>query len=177
MVSESSDKTLTENELRVAGVERDVHSGRPGHTLCPLCPGVSAPLPGSHNPATHDFNGGYTDTVENIFRDFCENPILTGMTLSGGEPMCRVKPLLKLAKMVRERKKDIVIYTGYTIEELAERAKTEPEVAELLLTARLVVDGPFIEDKRDLSLVFRGSGNQRLLYADDVKKALGKATE
>lgn len=177
MVSESSDKTLTENELRVAGVERESIVDGPGIRYVLFVQGCPHHCPGCHNPATHDFNGGYTDTVENIFRDFCENPILTGMTLSGGEPMCRVKPLLKLAKMVRERKKDIVIYTGYTIEELAERAKTEPEVAELLLTARLVVDGPFIEDKRDLSLVFRGSGNQRLLYADDVKKALGEATE
>ncbi len=177
MVSESSDKTLTENELRVAGVERESIVDGPGIRYVLFVQGCPHHCPGCHNPATHDFNGGYTDTVENIFRDFCENPILTGMTLSGGEPMCRVKPLLKLAKMVRERKKDIVIYTGYTIEELAERAKTESEVAELLLTARLVVDGPFIEDKRDLSLVFRGSGNQRLLYADDVKKALGKATE
>ena len=174
MVSESSDKTLAENELRVAGVERESIVDGPGIRYVLFVQGCPHHCPGCHNPSTHDFDGGYSDTVENIFRDFCENPILTGMTLSGGEPMCRVKPLLKLAKLVREKKKDIVIYTGYTIEELAERAKKEPEVAELLLTARLVVDGPFVEDKRDLSLVFRGSGNQRLLYADDIRKALGK---
>ena len=88
--------------------------------------------------------------------------------------MCQVKPLLELARLVREKNKDIVIFTGYTIEQLAERAKSEPELRELLLLARLIIDGPFVEEKRDISLVFRGSSNQRLLYAEDIAKALGE---
>lgn len=174
MVSESKIKALADNEIRVAGVERESIVDGPGIRYALFVQGCPHHCPGCHNPETHDFGGGYTDTVENIFRDFCENTILTGMTLSGGEPLCQVKPLLKLARQVREKKKDIVIFTGYTIEQLAERAKSEPELRELLLLARLIIDGPFVEEKRDISLVFRGSSNQRLLYAEDIAKALGE---
>ena len=153
----------SENEIRLAGVVKESIVDGPGIRYTVFVQGCPHNCPGCHNPETHDFSGGYTDTVENILADFKKNPLLTGMTLSGGEPMCQAASLLKLAKAVRECGKDIVIFTGYTAEALSEMAKNAPEIKELALTARLLIDGPYIDARRDLALTFRGSDNQRLL--------------
>lgn len=154
---------MESESIRLSGIVRESIVDGPGIRYAVFTQGCPHHCPGCHNPETHDFNGGYFDTVENIFNDFKRNPLLTGITFSGGEPMCQSKPLLKLAQMVVEFGKDVVIYSGYTLEQLSEMSKETPEIRELLLLCRLLVDGPYIEAKRDLSLNFRGSSNQRLI--------------
>ncbi len=110
-------------------------------------------------------------TIDEIMDKFLEDPLLAGMTFSGGEPFCQPQPLCELARRVKAVGKNIVIYSGYTFEQLQEMALKDPYVEELLQLCDLLVDGPFIEARKDLDLLFRGSANQRLLNLTNYPQA------
>ena len=86
-----------------------------------------------------------------------------GVTFSGGEPFCQPEPLCELAQLVKVRGKHVMVYSGYTLEQLLEMGKTKPAVLRLLRLADTLVDGRYVEELRDLTLEFRGSSNQRII--------------
>ena len=92
-------------------------------------------------------------------------------TLSGGEPFCQAEGLCDLGRRVKAMGKDLMVYSGYTLEQLLEKGKREPAVPALLRLADTLVDGPYIEALRDLTLEFRGSSNQRILHLRDILPA------
>ena len=101
--------------------------------------------------------------VAEILAELDKNPLLKGITLSGGEPLCRAQELLPLVKSARERGKDVVCYTGYTLEDLFPLMEEDKPLAELLSLIDLLIDGRYDHAQRDLTLRFRGSRNQRVL--------------
>jgi anaerobic ribonucleoside-triphosphate reductase activating protein len=135
----------------------------PGIRLALFTQGCPHGCPGCHNPETHDFAGGYDCDTGVILNEFSRNPLLRGITLTGGEPLCRPGELLPLAGELKGRGKDICCYTGYTLEQLLPMAENDPALAALLPLIDILIDGPFVEGERDLSLRFRGSRNQRVL--------------
>lgn len=149
------------SELRVAGIEPESIVDGPGFRFAVFVQGCPHNCPGCHNPQTHPFEGGKVMSVEEIFQEFKRNPMLKGITLSGGEPFCQAAPLAKLAEFVHSACKDVVVYTGYTYEELA--VSSDTAIQTLLSETDLLVDGPYIEAQRDIELRFRGSGNQRMI--------------
>ena len=155
--------------IRLAGIIRESIVDGPGLRLTVFTQGCPHRCKGCHNPQTHDPLGGYDAEIENILRVLDENPILRGITLSGGEPMDQARQLLPLAKSVIGRSRDIVIFSGYTFEQLLEMSEKRPEIKELLSLSFLLVDGQYMEEQRDLTLRFCGSRNQRLI---DVAKSL-----
>ncbi|MEG1028208.1 MAG: anaerobic ribonucleoside-triphosphate reductase activating protein, partial [Oscillospiraceae bacterium] len=114
---------------------------------------------GCHNPETHDFNGGNFKSIDEIFNEISANPLLKGVTFSGGEPFCQQDSLVLLSQKIKELNKDIWCYTGYLYEDIKD--------TKLIDYIDVLVDGPFIEQQKDLLLKFRGSQNQRII---DVKK-------
>ena len=96
-----------------------------------------------------------------------ENPLVSGVTLSGGEPFCQPEPLAELAQELKCHGKHIMAYTGYTWEQL--RDKHDAAIERLLAQCDVLVDGRFVESQKDMALRFRGSKNQRLI---DVQKSL-----
>ena len=147
--------------LRVAGIVNDsIVDGR-GIRLAVFVQGCPHRCPGCHNPETHDFGGGHDDDTDRIFEVFRKNPLLRGITFSGGEPFCQPAPLVELAKKVHAVGKDVTAYSGWTYEELCE--KHDPAIDALLAECDVLVDGRFIEALKDLELTFRGSSNQRLI--------------
>jgi anaerobic ribonucleoside-triphosphate reductase activating protein len=122
---------------------------------------------GCHNPGTHDERDGYFVETRDILARFDENPLLSGITLSGGEPFLQPGPLGLLAEQIKARGKTVFTYTGYTFEELLllmlEDSARGPDVARLLSFTDTLIDGPYIEELKDLDLLFRGSSNQRIL--------------
>lgn len=148
-------------QLRVAGIEPESIVDGPGIRFAVFVQGCPHQCPGCHNPQTHPFEGGTAMGVEDLFARFKVDPLLKGITLSGGEPFCQAEALASLAGMVHGMCKDVVVYTGYTYEELAGSA--DPAVQALLRETDLLIDGPFIEEQKDLELRFRGSENQRLI--------------
>jgi len=152
-----------ENKLRLAGVIRESIVDGPGWRFVVFAQGCPHRCKGCHNPQTHDFDGGYDTTVENIINEVKKNPYLKGVTLSGGEPFCQAKPLAVLAKKAHELGLDVITYTGYTYEELIEGANEENGYIELLKETDILVDGRFILEEKTLELRFRGSRNQRVI--------------
>lgn len=156
-----------EHEIRVHGlVEESIVDG-PGLRYVVFTQGCPHRCPGCHNPETHDPEGGQILTVSGIFSQFSKNPLLAGITFSGGEPFLQPAPLLELARRVRRSGKNVVIYSGYTLEQLRVQAASSPDVAALLRCTDILVDGPYIAAERDLELLFRGSRNQRMLRLRD----------
>jgi len=131
--------------------------------------GCNHHCPGCQNPQTHDFNGGHFIELDEILSMIDENPLLDGITFSGGDPMDQAAALVPLAREIKERGLNLVIFTGYTYERLMELSHERPDMFELLTFADILIDGPFIMAKKSLELKFRGSSNQRII---DVQKSL-----
>lgn len=153
--------------IRVAGFMKESIVDGPGIRFAIFCQGCPHGCEGCHNPETHDFGGGNLFSIKKIIKAIDENPLLQGVTFSGGEPLCQVRPFLSLAREVKRRNLDLLIYTGYTIEELIERMKEEPELEELLRLSDHLVEGRFVQSLRNLSLSYRGSTNQRIIDLKD----------
>jgi len=147
--------------IKVAGLVEESITDGPGIRFTVFVQGCPRRCEGCHNPSTWDFAGGREMQAEEIFAMMRRNPLVRGITFSGGEPLCQAEALLPLARLVRDGGYELAIYTGYLFEELM--AGTVVGARELLDCADILVDGPFVLARRDLSLKFRGSSNQRIL--------------
>ena len=157
------------SKLRIAGIVNDSIVDGEGIRLTVFVQGCSHRCKGCHNPETWDYNGGHDIDTSEIIKEYKENPLLQGITFSGGEPFDKVEPLSLIADKVHKLNGDIWCYTGYTLEEL----RKDTSKYKLLSRVDVLVDGPFIEAERDLSLNFRGSRNQHIYQKENgifVKK-------
>ena len=143
----------------------------PGIRMTVFTQGCHHHCPGCQNPQTNDFAGGHFIEIDEILSMIDENPLLDGVTFSGGDPMEQSAALIPLAREIKERGMNLVIYTGYTYERLMELKDTRSDFFELLTFADILIDGPFIMAKRSLELKFRGSSNQRII---DVPESLAQ---
>ncbi|MDO5146871.1 MAG: anaerobic ribonucleoside-triphosphate reductase activating protein [Eubacteriales bacterium] len=151
------------SELRLSGlVEESIVDG-PGLRYVVFVQGCPHHCKGCHNPQTHAFDEGYVESVDYIFRQYRQNPLLSGITFSGGEPFCQPESLAALGRMIRAIGGHVITYTGYTYEKLLEMAKENPSIQKLLDVTDQLIDGPYVEEYRDLELPFRGSSNQRII--------------
>ncbi|MBE5938495.1 MAG: anaerobic ribonucleoside-triphosphate reductase activating protein [Lachnospiraceae bacterium] len=149
------------NKLRIAGTLQDSIVDGPGLRYVIFTQGCPHHCEGCHNPDTHDFLAGKDADVDKIISQISNNKMLSGVTFSGGEPMCQAEALVPIAKEVKKMGKHLMIYTGYVYEELLE--KPDEGIRQLLELADVLVDGPFVLAKRNLTLIYRGSENQRVI--------------
>lgn len=149
--------------LRIAGTVNDSVVDGEGWRYAIFTQGCPHHCPGCHNPATHAFDGGRVVDTETLLQEILANPLLAGVTFSGGEPFLQPTPLAELGKAVHAHGLDVWAYTGYVYEDLRAKAENEPAVQALLDVVDILCDGPYIEAQRDLALPFRGSRNQRLI--------------
>ncbi len=155
--------------LRIAGIAKESIVDGPGIRLTVFTQGCRHNCPGCHNPETHAFEGGSLMAVDELGEMLKRNPLLDGITLSGGEPFEQAEALTALAFQAKALGLNVMIYSGYTYEALLKGAKANPWWGELLKLADILVDGPFVLSRRSLKLRFRGSANQRVI---DVKASL-----
>ena len=139
--------------------------------------------PGCFNQEAQDYNYGqpYTNQTHNTILEQISKPYIAGLSLLGGDPMCQdydgLVNLISLAQEVRNMGKTVWLWTGLTYEDIFplehKGGWTAIEYARqcLFMACNVVVDGPFIEAQKDLTLAFRGSKNQRLLDVDKTLKA------
>lgn len=153
--------------IRIAGIEPESIVDGPGIRYVVFAQGCRHRCPGCHNPHTHSFDGGRLVEIDAIIQEIKSNPLLDGITLSGGEPFEQAAAFSKLVRRVREMNLDVIVYTGYTYEQLMDGIHAQPDWSSLLDGADLLIDGPFQQDKKSLLLKFRGSSNQRII---DMKK-------
>lgn len=155
--------------IRIAGVVRESIVDGPGLRFAVFAQGCPHKCKGCHNENTHDFSGGYDCELTKILAEIDKNPLLSGVTFTGGEPFCQPEPFYKLGLEIKARGLDIVAYSGYTLEQLMDMAERDEFVGKLLGLIDYLVDGPFLIEERDLTLDFRGSRNQRFIRMADVR--------
>lgn len=147
--------------IRIAGLVPESFVDGDGIRFAIFMQGCLRNCEGCHNPETHALDGGrLVDTAE-IISAIKKNPLLDGITLTGGEPFLQVDAANEIACAAKKLGLNVWCYTGFTFEELP------PEVAPLIKNIDVLIDGEFIESLRDLELQFRGSHNQRII---DLKK-------
>ena len=160
--------------MRIAGIANDSIVDGPGLRLTVFAQGCPHRCPGCHNPQTHDFSGGSEGDTGDIIAKMRKNPLLDGVTLSGGEPFGQPEACAEIARAARAQGLNVWCYSGYTFEELLEHGTRAQR--ELLETLDVLVDGRFELAKRSLECRFRGSSNQRLIQAPASLEA-GRAIE
>lgn len=144
--------------LRVIDIVGGTSVDGPGLRTSVYFAGCNHHCPGCHNTQSWDFEGGEAMSVLRIKEiiDDCD----FNVTFSGGDPLMQpVDEMVELARLLKADGRTIWCYTGYSYEYVASR----PEYKELLACIDVLVDGPFVESLRDISLRFRGSSNQRLV--------------
>ena len=125
---------------------------------CPYC----------HSPQTHSFTYGVEvnqELIDDINAEITKRPYISGITLSGGDCMYSPVETLKLIKKLKIPHNNIWCYTGFTFEQLIKNNNQ----LQLLKHINVLVDGRFEYSKRDITLAFKGSSNQRII---DVKQSL-----
>ena len=130
--------------------------------------GCGRKCPNCFNPEAQDPEFGKTfdeKAKKKIFTEL-EKPYCKGLSLLGGDPMSKLsdnrKVVIEFCKEVKEKypNKDIWMWSGYTMEELM----SMPDTKDIFKYIDVLVDGPFVQEKKDLSIPFRGSSNQRILH-------------
>ena len=154
--------------MRYAGIiKNDVAAGK-GVCVTFFVQGCDTHCPGCHNQGTWDFDGGYEftqDTINSIINALNANGVQRNLCIMGGEPLHERNQFL-VQLLIQEVKKvypDIKIYlwTGYVYEDLIE--KHEKILQNILQEIDVLIDGPFIQEQRDITLAMRGYKNQRIL--------------
>lgn len=154
--------------MKYAGIIKNDMSAAPGISLSFFTQGCPHRCKGCQNPETWDFNGGkeFTPgTLNEIISGLTANGIQRNLCVMGGEPLCDENAFLTylVVKEVKEKVPEakIYIWSGYTYEQL-QRA-SHPQVQNTLELADYLIDGPYIEEERDITLVMRGSRNQKII--------------
>ena len=154
--------------LRVHDIIEGTTVDGPGFRTSIYFAGCPHRCQGCHNPQTWDPGGGEEKSIDDIV-DFiveAENDV----TLSGGDPLYQYRGVEELCCKLKALGFGVWLYTGYTFDQL----KDDSKYARVLQNIDVLVDGPFIEELRDTSLLFRGSSNQRLI---DIRKTIDNGGE
>ncbi len=156
-------------KIRLSGIAYESLVNGPGMRRVFFSQGCRHKCKGCFNPDTHDFNGGELRDMDELIADVKENPILKGITFSGGDPLEQADKFAYMAKEFKKMNLNIWCYTGYKFEYLLENSNDENKFRDLLENIDVLVDGRFEESLKEEGLKFKGSSNQRII---DVPKSL-----
>ena len=157
--------------IRLFGlVEESIVDG-PGYRTAIFTQGCPYHCPGCHNPESQPFEGGRLWTLDEVEKQFANDPLLSGITLTGGEPAEQAEACAELAHRAHQKGLNVWTYTGTTLEKLKERAKEDKHLRRLLDETDVLVDGPFLLAERSLELDFCGSRNQRVIDMNKTRQA------
>lgn len=154
---------VRQTPLRLSGLIEESISNGPGLRMVIFAQGCKHHCKGCHNPQSHDFSGGYKATIGDLLDMIDENPLLDGITFSGGDPVEQAHGFGLLAQQIQLKGLHVTTYTGYTFEALMSKKQTDADLFRLLQHTDLLVDGPFQLAHQNGLLKFRGSSNQRLI--------------
>ncbi|MEK5379718.1 anaerobic ribonucleoside-triphosphate reductase activating protein [Niallia sp. FSL W8-0635] len=146
--------------MRVLSIVEDSIVDGPGLRTTIFLAGCTHYCRGCHNPESWRIDGGIEMSIDEMISQVNRNP-LNDITFSGGEPMLQIRELILLAKKCKQKNKNIWCYTGFLWEELM--TKYKDEFMQLSMYLDVLVDGRFMIEQRDLSLLFKGSKNQRVI--------------
>lgn len=152
------------NKIQVLDIKYGTSVDGIGLRTSIYCAGCEHHCKGCHNPQSWNDCGGVSMSVQTLFELIVKMDM--NVTFTGGDPMFHPEGFISLAQLIKAHtNKTIWCYTGYSFEHIL----NHPIRKQLLLLCDVLVDGPFKEEEKDLSLPFRGSKNQRLI---DIKKSI-----
>ena len=154
--------------IRLSGIAYESLVNGSGMRRVLFAQGCTHNCKGCFNPDTHDINGGEIKNINEIVEDILQNPIIKGVTFSGGDPFEQADKFTTIAQKLKVKDLNIWCYTGYTFEELFENKDHRNGWSELLNNIDVLVDSKFDETKKG-DFRYRGSSNQRII---DIKKTL-----
>lgn len=155
--------------IKMAGVDYESLADAPGMSCVLFISGCKHNCKGCHSPKTHNFNYGIelTDEVINkINSEIDTRPFLNALVLSGGDPMYSANELLPILDKIHIPNNNLWCYSGFIFEEIIK----DKQMLALLKRCKYLVDGEFEIDKRDITLQFRGSTNQRIINVQESLK-------
>ena len=160
--------------MRYSGVIYNDIAAAPGLCVSFFTQGCPHRCPGCHNPQTWDFEGGKeftSDVLESIIEGLTAQGINRSFCIMGGEPLCAENEFLTLLvlKTVKERLPEVKVYlwSGYVYEDLVKKTGHVPQILSL---CDYLIDGPYIEAQRDITLKMAGSSNQRIINLHEIDK-------
>lgn len=158
-----------DKNIRLSGIAYESLVNGPGIRRVFFSQGCIHNCKGCFNPDTHPFTGGELRDMDELIQDVKENPMIKGITFSGGDPFEQADKFSYMAKEFRDLGLNIWSYTGYKFEYILAHLDRREGWRDLINCLDVLVDGRFeLENKKD-GLRFKGSSNQRII---DVKKSL-----
>ncbi|MGN1281954.1 MAG: anaerobic ribonucleoside-triphosphate reductase activating protein [Succinivibrio sp.] len=158
---------LKNTTLRIAGVVQESVVDGPGIRYVVFTQGCPFHCKGCHNVQAQSMSGGIDVTLDVLYEEIKNNPLVKGITFSGGEPFIQARALAVFAKELKAEGYSLWAYSGFTYDKLVNDFIRK----DLLQYLDVVVDGPFVLAKKSLDLDFRGSSNQRII---DVQKSISQ---
>lgn len=155
---------MSEPIYRILDIVRGTSVDGPGFRTSIYFAGCRHHCKGCHNPQSWDFNGGREMSLKELLEIIKEEDF--DVTLSGGDPLYQAEGVRELVAAVNALGHTVWIYTGFTWEEI----KSTPKLWCAVEHAEAIVEGPFIEDLRDIDLLFRGSSNQRIIMLKNAEQ-------
>lgn len=150
--------------MRYAGINKNDFTAAPGVSVTFFTQGCPHRCHGCHNPETWDFNGGKEFTpqvLDTIVEALTANGITRSLAIMGGEPLCEENLFMTLLVISYVREKlpwvKIYVWTGFYYENLLKNSN--PHLQKILESVNVLIDGPYIESLRDITLPMRGSSN------------------
>ena len=138
----------------------------PGLRTSIYCAGCAHHCKGCHNPQSWDIANGRWMSIDEIM-DIIKADSISNVSFSGGDPFFQDEAFTELARRIKsETTKNIWCWTGFTIEQI----RADERLSMLLPYIDTLVDGPFILEQRDTTLLFRGSPNQRIIHLTPVEE-------
>ncbi len=162
---------MDNDSIKIAGIVKESIVDGPGIRYVVFTQGCPHKCVGCHNPQTHDVNGGKVVNIQKIVDDIYKNPLIKGITISGGEPFIQAKKVAKLINLLEKNKYNIIVYTGFLFEDLLKNANENNGYLDLLNCTDILIDGKFDINKKSEFVKFRGSTNQRSI---SVKESLNQ---
>ena len=161
-------------KVHLAGIVNESVTDGPGLRIALFFQGCEHHCAGCHNPHTWPFQGGSEYKVTELLRQLLDTPLIKGITLSGGDPFYQPEAAAIIAREFHIRGKNVWAYTGFTWEEL-QNSRDSARI-NLLSQCDVLIDGPFVQSQRSLTLNFCGSSNQRLILVKESQQ-IGKIVE
>lgn len=162
---------MSSSTLRLADIVTESVVDGKGIRMTVFVQGCKHACKGCHNPTTWALDGGEEKPLKFVTDLAEKNPLLDGLTFSGGEPFLQPAPLYELALWCHAHNLNVWCYSGYTLEQLGHMGETDEDVKNLLGEVDVLVDGEFVESLKDLTLAFRGSSNQRIIDMNATRKS------
>ena len=156
--------------MNYLGIDKASISNGPGVRVVLWVSGCKIHCKGCQNPESWDFCAGklFDESAKQELFKAIDKTYIRGVTISGGNPLDQPCEIFRLVTEIKNKfpDKDIWLYSGYTYDEI----RSSREKFKGLMGVDVLVDGPYIEEQRDITLKFRGSKNQRLIDVNETLK-------